>query len=127
MPPPSPTPPYAVDFSSFSLSVWLKARAHASSEIYRDTPVQTDRQAGRQKAVGAGRKAGRRQAGRETVVFFLNVLVEFSSIHSFTVPFHRFLIMACPHSGSAPLLSPPGCPSVHLRDRLRGLAVLTTV
>lgn len=64
-----------------------------------------------------------RQTGRQTE----SVLVEFSSIHSFTVPVHRFLIMACPHSGSAPLLSPPGCPSVHLRDRLRCLAVLTTV
>lgn len=44
------------------------------------------------------------------------------SVHSLAVPVDCSLIMARSHSGSAPLLSPPGCPSVHLRDRLCGLA-----
>lgn len=68
---------------------------------------------------GADRQAGR-QAGRRS--HFSECAAAVLSVHSFTVPVHCSLIMARPHSGSAPLLSPPGCPSVHLRGRLCGLA-----
>lgn len=36
-----------------------------------------------------------------------------SVIHSSVVPYHCFSNVECPQSGSPPLLSPPGCPSVH--------------
>lgn len=83
------------------LTVSMWARAHTAT-LRR--AVQTDR----------------RQAGRQT--HFSECVAAVLSVHSFTVPVHCSLIMARPHSRSAPLLSPPGCPSVHLRDRLCGLA-----
>lgn len=95
------SPVVACSLTCLSYSVDVSESAHANAET-----VQADMQAG-----GAGRQT-----------HFSECVATVLSVHSFTVPVHCFLIIARPHSGSAPLLSPPGCPSVHLRDRLCGLA-----